>query len=56
MSTRLGSLMPLNDTDGRVMALAEPPEVVSCPVRVIDDSHSVGAVPSPVAGIVWASA
>ena len=44
--TRSGMGVPPNETGGNVM-----PVVPSCPVRVIEDSHSDGdVVGSPVAG------
>jgi hypothetical protein len=45
---------PVKVTGGR--AAAAPPAVVSEPVRVIESSHRVGLVPSPVVGKCWASA
>ena len=48
--------MPVNDTDGSVIAAVDPPALVSWPVRAIEVSHSVGEVPSPVAGMLCDSA
>jgi hypothetical protein len=45
----------VNDTDGSLTG-EDVPAVVSEPVRVMADSHSVGEVPSPVTGSVSVSA
>src|SRR5690242_18156346 len=55
VSTRFCNVIPANRTAGSATAPDAPGVVVSTPVWVIDDSHSVAAVPSPGAGIVWAS-